>query len=203
MGVLKGMGAGLGLALWGTAGLAQDNLSAVSFEVQGETHVISQAKLPDAARLTTHFQSARGCDGLCLAPLRISERIETLAEAEVIRFVTEQVARGGGLLVDSRPVEARATGHIAGSVSIPLALLDAGNPYRTELLLALGAIRGADGLDFAGALPLVVYDDGPTSRVARDWIDALRATGYPEPQIGYYRGGLLVWTALGLSVETP
>jgi hypothetical protein len=42
-------------------------------------------------------------------------------------------------------------------------------------------------------------DSGPATQDAAALIVDLLAAGYPPEKIGYYRGGIQVWTTLGLS----
>ncbi len=129
----------------------------------------------------------------------------------MIAFVTDRVTQGTGILLDGRSPQERTLGHIATSVNVPLALVSPDNPYFNRILEALGAqatgnnVRSAGhdfaGYDFANAMPLVVFDAGPTTNDAAALIDALVVAGYPTDKIKYYRGGMQVWVALGLSFE--
>jgi hypothetical protein len=66
---------------------------------------------------------------------------------------------------------------------------------------AMGARSFEGSLNFADALPLMVFDDGPSTTDAPNLINSLLALGYPAEKISYYRGGMLVWTALGLNTK--
>ena len=56
-------------------------------------------------------------------------------------------------------------------------------------------------MNFSDAMPLMIFDDGPTTSDATALITQLIAAGYPADKMSYYRGGMLVWTALGLNTE--
>jgi len=185
-------------ALWAQG---QDVIVPAAFVFNGKQHNITQSATVDTVRVSQHYQRAIDCGGICLAPMTVSAMIPTVGERDVIAFVSTDVAAGQGLLLDSRSQADRATGYIAGSINVPVALLASDNPYLADILIAMGAKRSGDQMDFTSALPLVVYDDGPTTFDAPQLIEALRDAGYPETKIKYYRGGLQVWTALGLSVE--
>jgi len=93
----------------------------------------------------------------------------------------------------------RAVGFIPASVNIPSATVSPLNPYRDEILMALGAEQFQGIFNFDDALTLVVFDGGPATQDAPALITDLLDAGYPTDKIAYYRGGMQVWTTLGLS----
>ncbi len=172
-----------------------------SFLFNGIQKNIQQATTPDASRIAAFLNPTQDCAPLCLTPVRYSGAIPTVGEQDVINFLGSAVASGDGLLIDARTPDDRARGFIAGSVNVPHALVGPDNPYMPDIMQAFGA-RSFDGmLNFTDALPLVVFDDGPSTLDAPQMITALLAAGYPSEKISYYRGGMLVWTALGLNTE--
>ena len=172
-----------------------------SFVFNGIEKTIRQAATLDAGQVASFLKPADDCAPLCLTPVSYSDAIPTVGEADVITFLGQQVASGQGLLIDSRMPDARGLGFISGSVNVPHALVSAENPYLADIMQALGA-RSFDGmLNFTDALPLVIFDDGPSTTDAPQLITALLGAGYPSDKISYYRGGMLVWTALGLNTE--
>jgi len=188
------------LGCLGTSALAQDVVEA-SFVFQGRTLNIEQAPRADMARLAQVSLQTQDCDGICIAPLTSAEGVDTIAEFELIRFLEDSVASGDGLLIDTRPLDGRDAGAISASISVPAELLEANNPFRKDILVAMGA-RELDGaLNFADAMPLMIYDNGPLENDAARSVSLLVEAGYPANKIKYYRGGIQVWTALGLSVE--
>lgn len=191
----------LGAATTGLVAQVRDVVTPAAFVFNGQQFQISQAGALDTSQVAQHFQRPSDCPGVCVSPMTIAAQIPTIGEHDVIAFVTQQVSSGQGLLLDSRTQGRRATGFIAGSVNVPVTLLAPDNPFLTDILLAMGATRSDKGIDFSTALPLVVFDDGPTSADAEKLIAGLRDAGYPDSKIQYYRGGMQVWSALGLSVE--
>jgi len=114
----------------------------------------------------------------------------------------QNVSLGTGLLIDARLPTEYAAGTIPGAISVPGPTLVGNNPYREDLLLALGA-KGAIGqMDFSGAFDLLIFDDGPWSPTARQAVQLLLDAGYPAQKILYYRGGLQMWHVLGLYTES-
>ncbi|MFZ5964476.1 rhodanese-like domain-containing protein [Thalassococcus sp. BH17M4-6] len=138
------------------------------------------------------------CPPACVQPLEISPDIVTLAELEVIAFLEDRVAAGAGLLIDVRPAADFAVASIPGAVNIPAATLTPDNPYRSDLLAALGL----DGPESAGAFDLAIFADSAASDLAAGAIRSLRDAGYPADKLHFYRAGLAGWTALGLNTQS-
>ncbi|MFT4742361.1 MAG: hypothetical protein ACI91Z_000333 [Yoonia sp.] len=180
---------------------ATDDAVNVGFNVGGVAQFFAQSETIDAAQVASHFRTSPSCNGPCLAPLAVANNVPTIGEREVISFVATKVADGKGLLIDSRNVDDRGTGFISTSVNIPSALLQPDNPFLNDILQAMGAREFQGTLNFADALPLVVFDDGPSTLDAPNLITTLLNLGYPADKMSYYRGGMLVWTALGLNTE--
>ena len=167
------------------------------FTFQGQEITISQASSVDSATLTALTQIT--CTAPCLSPMAVAENVVTLGELDVIEFLSSQVESGDGLLIDARMPTDRALGFIPASVNIPAATLAPDNPYRNEILLALGAEQFEGLFEFTDVLTLMVFDGGPATQDAPTLISDLLAAGYPPQKIAYYRGGMQVWTTLGLS----
>lgn len=141
------------------------------------------------------------CDPQCVAPYSVAEEIETLSEADVFAFLENKVGKNEGLMVDARMPDMRQMGAIPGSVSLPAQTLSTDNEFRDEILKALGA-RAFEGVfNFADAQSLVVFDSGPTQNDAGVLIGHLLDAGYPTDKIRYYRGGMQVWSVLGLTIQ--
>ena len=174
---------GLGLT---TALLAQSSpeILDVAFTLNGVEKSIRQTETLDTAQVSAFHKPGPNC-----------------GEREVIRFIADKVALGEGLLIDSRQPEDRAARFITASVNVPYSLLQPDNPYVADIMQALGARAFEGTLNFSDAMPLVVFDDGPTTNDASTFIAALIAAGYPAEKLSYYRGGMLVWTALGLNTQ--
>lgn len=155
-------------------------------------------------RLSGEFtKTSRSCPPFCISEMTAAPGVETVGEIEVINFIESQVSTGEGLLLDSRLPEWHAKGNIPGSINVPFATLDEANPYRDEILKALGARETGGEWDFSNARELMLYCNGPWCDQSPRAIRSLRAVGYPADKIKYYRGGMQVWLLLGLSVETP
>ena len=68
----------------------------------------------------------------------------------------------------------------------------------------LSPMTAAPNVPTLGELDVIEFlstqvDSGPATQDAAALIVDLLAAGYPPEKIGYYRGGMQVWTTLGLS----
>jgi len=124
---------------------------------------VARAHLPDA-------EAARA------AYLGSTEPAEPVSREELLR----RAEAGEALVIDVRPAEEFAAGHIPGAVSIPLGEL----PARLDELPAHGQI--------------VAYCRGAYCVLARDAVRLLRDTGRQARPL---REGMLEWRLDGLPVE--
>ena len=172
--------------------------------LDGTALTIARNQDPEA-RLTGDFaRTARACPPFCIQPHEAAPGVATLGELELIAFLQDRVATGAGIVIDARLPEWLAQGTIPGAVNVPFPTLDAANPYRDDILRALGArpLPGG-GFDFAEAAALVVFCNGPWSDQAPLAIRHLVAAGYPPERLAYFRGGMQGWLQLGLTTATP
>mgnify|MGYP000740085784 CR=1 FL=1 len=138
------------------------------------------------------------CPPSCVQPMQAAPGIGTVGELEVMDFLEIFVSTGKGLLIDARLPEGFARGTVPGAVNVPEATLRPDNPYRDDLLNALGVRSG----DFSGAFDLVVFGAGAEDPQAVQALRSLMDSGYPANKLKYYRGGVLAWTTLGLSLAS-
>lgn len=192
------VGAGLTTSL-----LAQSSPEFINaaFMINGVEKNINQAITLDQSQIGAFHKPSPNCGPLCIAPLSAASDVSNVGEREVINFIANVVSAGEGLLVDSREPQGRAAGFIPASVNVPFNLVQPENPYMSDILQALGARAFEDTLNFSDAMPLIIFDDGPTTSDALSLIAGLIEAGYPSEKLSYYRGGMLVWTALGLNTE--
>ncbi len=169
----------------------------------GEELVIERIQ-DSAHRLDNEFsKTSRACPPFCIVPISASPGVETVGELEVVSFLQSSVAEGSGLLVDSRMPEWFGKGSIPGAVNVPFATLEPDNPYRDEILRALGASNVAGTWDFSQAKDLMLFCNGPWCDQSPRAIRNLRQAGYPAEKLKFYRGGMQVWLLLGLTVSQP
>lgn len=181
--------------------LTEDRANA-RFMLNGQEITI-QRNQDTTHRLTGEYAlTSRTCPAYCIQPIVAAPGVTTIAELETIGFLEEMVTAGDGLLIDSRPPARFAGGTIPGAVNIPHAAISPGNPYLSEIMIALGArSQGGGALAFDDAMELAIFCDGPWSGDAKQTIDNLLVAGYPASKIQYYRGGMQAWQSLGLSLS--
>lgn len=176
------------------------DLARQSLTVNGQPLVIERIQDPEH-RLTGDFtKTSRACPPFCITPMQAAPGVTTVGEIEVLDFLDTRVAAGLGLLLDSRVPEWFAKGSIPGAVNVPFTTLDAANPYRDDILQALGAVKTAEGWDFSGAQDLLLFCNGPWCDQAPRAIRSLVSAGYPVEKLSFYRGGMQLWLQLGLTV---
>lgn len=175
--------------------------ASVEFEFGGQAFSIRRGQNGDAGLPRAYSETARACPPHCIEPGVAAPGVQTLTELDVFGFMQTSVSSGAGLLVDARLPDEFQQGSIPGAISVPAATLVSNNPYREDLLLALGAKGTIGQMDFSGAFDLLVFDDGPWSPTAREAVQLLLEAGYPAQKILYYRGGLQLWHIFGLTVS--
>lgn len=189
-------------------GVAQDvritqDIDTRSITLNGTDIMIGRIQDPDH-RLEGEFtRTSRPCPPFCITPMVLAPGLATLGELEVIDFLENQVATGEGLLLDSRLPEFFVKGTIPGAVNLPFATLDPTNPYRDDILRALGAVNTGGGWDFATAKTLAVFCNGAWCDQAPRAVRHLLTAGYPVDKLRYYRGGMQAWLQLGLTTHIP
>jgi len=175
----------------------------MALEIRGKTVVIERIQ-DKANKLTNDFtKTSRACPPFCIHPMEAAPGIETVGELELIDYLSDYVAQGRGLLIDSRLPDFYTKGTIPGAVNLPFATVDESNPYRDEILKALGATQSGSGWDFSQALDLLAFCNGPWCDQSPRMLTNLLGVGYPAEKLRYYRGGMQNWLLLGLSVEIP
>lgn len=189
-------------------GMAQDvritpDIASRSIILNGQELVIE--RIQDTAHtLDPEFtKTSRPCPPFCIHPIKAAPGVETVGEIEVMDFLESTVAAGKGLLIDSRVPQWFAKGTIPGAVNVPFSTLEPANPYRDEILKALGARPSGNGWDFTDALDLMMFCNGPWCDQSPRAIRNLTQVGYPAEKIQYYRGGMQLWMLLGLTVNRP
>ncbi|UWQ99679.1 hypothetical protein K3729_02470 [Rhodobacteraceae bacterium S2214] len=197
------MAVALAGAIFASEATAQTTAGATdaTFTYQGQDKIIAQAPRADAISAARFYDLHGGCDGLCIAPDTAADDVETITENRVIDFMANELANGQGLLIDSRLPSDRAIGFLPASASIPHTLVTPDNPLLPDILKALGARSMLGAFNFSDAMTLVVFDAGPTTMDAHHLVNALIDAGYPADKIKYYRGGMQVWSSLGLTTE--
>ena len=199
----------MGISICATATAQAQNVNitpdvaARSFVLNGKDVTISRVQNPDHQLPAELSKTSRPCPPFCVTPASAAPGVATIGELEVMDFLETHVAKGDGLLIDSRVPDWFRKGTIPGAVNVPFSTLDIANPYRDDILKALGARNSDAGWDFTDALALTLFCNGPWDEQSTRAVQSQTQAGYPPEKIQYYRGGIQLWMLLGLTVRQP
>jgi len=196
--------------------------------VHADGELIKISRIQDTSHVIdgSFAKTSRPCPPFCINPLSIDDRVTTVAELEVIKFMETVMYRGDGVLIDARTASWHKKGTIPGSINVPFTVFekDADDVELAEVLESLGAVERNDvnpvllmvenvGLmngdqktekwDFSEAKELLLWCNGPWCGQSPRAIRGLLAVGYPAEKLHYYRGGMQVWQSLGLTTILP
>lgn len=196
--------------------------------VQKDGELIKISRIQDTSHVIdgSFAKTSRPCPPFCINPISLDDRVETVAELEVIKFMETDLYRGDGVLIDARTPSWYKKGTIPGSVNIPFTQFekDAEDIELAEILESFGAVERDDvnavlrmvegfGLmggdqktekwDFSDAKELMLWCNGPWCGQSPRAIRALLDIGYPAEKLSYYRGGMQMWQSLGLTTIEP
>ena len=150
-------------------------------------------------------KTSRKCPPFCIQPSVLAPGVETIAEVEMLGYLSKMNAGDGSILViDSRTPDWVKKGTIPGSVNIPWTAL---NPAKGADPISIGEImvdkfgvKELEGLwDYSDAKTLVMFCNGMWCGQSPNNIMNLLKFGYPADKIKWYRGGMQDWEILGLS----
>ncbi len=137
-----------------------------------------------------------------IKPIKL-KGIETAAELEVLELIRKAQAQPQKyILIDARTLKWYEQLTIPTAVNIPFNEIayDPEFPEDFEKLMKALNIRKEKGkLDFSNAKEAIVFCNGSWCAQSKWAIDALVSLGYPKEKLGWYRGGLQDWLALGLT----
>jgi rhodanese-related sulfurtransferase len=150
-------------------------------------------------------KTSRKCPPFCIQPAVVAPGVETIAELEILAYLSKMNAGDDSILViDSRTPDWVKKGTIPGAVNIPWTAL---NPAKGADPISIGEIlvdqfgaKEMEGLwDYSGAKTLVMFCNGMWCGQSPNNIRNLLKFGYPADKIKWYRGGMQDWEILGLS----
>lgn len=125
-----------------------------------------------------------------IRPMVPTPGVTPVGELEVIAALQDSAY----IVVDTRTVESRYGGTIPGSINIPYNEI-------VERLDELGCESSRAGWGCDQALDVLLYCNGPNCGQSPRAMAAMVEAGFPAKKILYYRGGMLAWTALGLTTR--
>ena len=200
--------------------------SYTTVKVDGELVKVSRIQDTDHMIDGSYAKTSRPCPPFCINPLKIDERVHTVAELEVIEFMESSLYRGTGVIVDARTPSWHRKGTIPGSINIPFTVFekDPSDIELAEVLEQLGAVERDDvnpvvraiervgfldgdqkteQWDFSQAKEVLLWCNGPWCGQSPRAIRGLLKAGYPADKLYYYRGGMQMWQSLGLTTVVP
>jgi len=153
-------------------------------------------------RLIDDFsKTSRPCPPFCIHPMLASPGVETIGELELLNFMHDIVQNDKGLLIDARMPRFFNTETIPGSINIPFILFTSNK--LSKVLKLLGVKKKNDKFDFAEAIELSLFCNGPWCDQSPRAIRALIKAGYPPNKLKYYRGGMQLWKIFSLTTVLP
>ncbi|WP_299359100.1 rhodanese-like domain-containing protein [uncultured Paracoccus sp.] len=131
------------------------------------------------------------CPPFCIQPMQPAPGVTTIGELELI----EMMQTGDVILVDGRTPDWYEGGTIPGSINIPYT-------QAIERLAELNCTPDFEGkFDCTDAAEVILFCNGQWCGQSPSAIRAMLNAGYPADRINYYRGGMLDWRLLGLTVQ--
>ena len=150
-------------------------------------------------------KTSRPCPPFCIQPAVLAPGVETIAEVEMIDYLSRMNAGDNTILVvDSRTPDWVKKGTIPGAKNLPWTKL---NPAKgadpvsiLEIMETEFGVTESEGLlDFSKAKTLVMFCNGMWCGQSPNNIKNLLKFGYPAHKIKWYRGGMQDWEILGLT----
>lgn len=161
------------------------------FRTPEGTFIIRRDQTPGATLTGDWALTGHDCPPFCIQPMTPAPGVTTVGELELIEAMTA----GDTILVDGRTPDWFAGGTIPGAINIPYT-------QAIERLAELGCKPDFDGkFDCAQARKVILFCNGIWCGQSPTAIRAMIGAGYPADRISYYRGGMLAWRLLGLTVH--
>ncbi len=178
-----------GTALADPVGITPEMMSVTVETTKGPVEI---SRVQDNANTVTGdwALTSRPCPAFCIQPMTPAEGVTTIGELELLEFLQDPEV----FVMDGRIRPEFEAGTIPGAVSVPY-------NEAADRLGELGCEPDFEGFECPADVPRVaLFCNGPwcgqSPAAARRMIEA----GYPAEKIFYYRGGMQVWRALGLTV---
>ena len=166
-------------------------LPQAEFRTPEGTFIIRRDQTPGATLTGDWALTGHDCPPFCIQPMSPAPGVTTVGELELIEAMTA----GDTLLVDGRTPDWFAGGTIPGAINIPYT-------QAIERLAELGCEPDFDGkFDCTQARKVILFCNGIWCGQSPTAIRAMIDAGYPADRISYYRGGMLDWRLLGLTVQ--
>lgn len=136
-----------------------------------------------------------------ITPMKITDKIKTVGELEVINFIKKSQTNKNMILIDARLPDWYSQKSIPTSENIPFTYF---NPEKYpddfyDVLETIGVTEKDGKYDFSKAKELMLFCNGAWCPQSTFAIENLIKIGYPEEKLSWYRGGMYSWTMLNLT----
>ena len=199
---------------------------AATVKHNGKDMVITRDQDNSATVNPDFAKTSRPCPPFCIQPIVLAPGVETIAEQEIIAYLTQKAAGDKSILVvDSRTPDWVAKGTIPGAINLPWTLMNPKKGATTTDIMkvmsdhfnvktaagadefdvdeAIAAGNTSDVFDFSNARTLVMFCNGMWCGQSPNNIMNLLKFGYPAEKIKWYRGGMQSWSILGFNTAKP
>ena len=170
------------------------------------------------------LHQAGSCPPFCIQPISLDVPVDTIAEAELVDFMLNQLRDGTGTLVDVRTRRNHESSTIPGSVNFSVQdILKGAEDEKFKAMLSefgvkprgeTGGLAGllesagfkdamlTDDWDFTEAKELVFWANSAMDGIPAKSIGKFLEVGYPASKLKWYRGGLASWEFWGFNTYT-
>ncbi len=175
-------------------------LSSIVAEDKGNNIVIKRVQDPNSKLNSAFTKVKKECPPYCIQPMNIGN-VKTVGELEVLKFIKDMKESSGSLLIDARTRAWYKKGTIPTAINLPFSMLDKKGKYFSKILTLLGGKKIGNNWNFDNAQKLLIFSNGVWDEQATIEIKNLIDAGYPEDKLLYYRGGMQMWNAVGLTIK--
>jgi rhodanese-related sulfurtransferase len=183
----------------------KEGLPFIDLDINGEVVRIERIQDTSNKLKNSYTKTSRPAPPFTIQPFEPIKGIETVSELNVIDFISNEVNKNTGILVDARMPKWYQMGTIPGANNIPFSILSTKgqNPFIGQIFELFGAKNSSGKWDFKEAQVILIFDNGPWCQQAVRAMTNLVELGYPKSKIKYYRGGIQYWQILGLTTIKP
>ncbi len=140
-----------------------------------------------------------------ITPMNINDKVKTVGEIEVIKFIKESETNEDMILIDARLPDWFLQMTIPTAENIPFTYFNK-DKYPDDfydVLEMIGVEEVSTGkYDFSKAKELLLFCNGPWCPQSTFAIKTLIKIGFPQDKLLWYRGGMYSWKMLNLTTTS-